>query len=879
MNCDNFSVLPFDVKSDCANLASNWNRWLRSFSYMVQGRAIAAVDQKRALLLHLAGPDVQDLYETLVALEGEEGKNAYDITVGRLNNYFAPKSSKTFERHLFRKIIQQAGETCDQFLTRLRQQAAKCEFVDKDEQIKGQFIDGCSDKLLRRRILEKGEAELQVVVQLARSCELSTIQETSYNQYVGDTKHELISRITRSTNQRKREATKHFPSNFVAGQRNKRELRCFRCNQIGHLAKDQICPAKNKKCHKCQRIGHFATVCKTKVDNKSGKNVRHISSDAIDDSDYLFTLGKSTVTTVCKLGGVDCEFLIDSGASVNVIDESTWKYLKDRKIKCVTKNSKGPVKAFGGRTIPILGSLETMIERNGKTVMAEFVVFKGKSPAILSCQTSEDLELISFNINQLSSAGNDPIIGYKAKIPIDSTCQLPFHKARPIAYGLEKDVKNRLDEMVAKGIIQKVDSAANASPIVVVKKKSGGVRICGDYKVSLNRHVQQVPTQNLNINDILQKIGGMTMFSRIDLEGAYLQIALDEESKPLTTINTPYGLYQYERLPYGIACSPGLFESCMLQILSGLPGVISYMDDVLVMGKDKCDHERNLQQLLARLAQHNVCINQQKSEFYKTEIDFLGHIISGRGLSPNRVAINTIVSARYPKTKKELQSWLGSLQFYNKFLQNLADKVAPLYQLLKQNVPFIFSTVERKAIDSIKKALVSPLLLQPFQPDQPITLTCDASQHGVAATLEQNGKPVMAVSKVLSAAEQKYSQIEREALAIVWSVKKLTKFLLHKKFTLITDHKPLLYIFNKTKAINAITAARLQRWALTLMAYDFDIRYSRSENMHLADLLSRCGTSGKNEPDMDINMIWQTPMPEIRVKFKSNHGARKMENS
>ena len=119
----------------------------------------------------------------------------------------------------------------------------------------------------------------------------------------------------------------------------------------------------------------------------------------------------------------------------------------------MTKNSKGPVKAFGGRTIPILGSLETMIERNGKTVMAEFVVFKGKSPAILSCQTSEDLELISFNINQLSSAGNDPIIGYKVKIPIDSTCQLPFHKARPIAYGLEKDVKNRLDEMVAKGII------------------------------------------------------------------------------------------------------------------------------------------------------------------------------------------------------------------------------------------------------------------------------------------------------------------------------------------------------------------------------------------------------------------------------------------
>ena len=108
-----------------------------------------------------------------------------------------------------------------------------------------------------------------------------------------------------------------------------------------------------------------------------GKNVRYMSSDTIDDSVYLFTLIKTTVTTVCKLGGVDCEFLIDSDASVNVIDESTWKYLNDRKINCVTKDSKGPVKTFGGRTIPILGSLETMIERNGKTVFAEFVVFKG----------------------------------------------------------------------------------------------------------------------------------------------------------------------------------------------------------------------------------------------------------------------------------------------------------------------------------------------------------------------------------------------------------------------------------------------------------------------------------------------------------------------
>ena len=133
--------------------------------------------------------------------------------------------------------------------------------------------------------------------------------------------------------------------------------------------------------------------------------------------------------------------------------------------------------------------------------------------------------------NQLSVSENIPIIGYKVKIPVEADCQLPFHKARQIAYGLEKDVKNRLDEMVEKGIIRKIDSAVNASPIVVVRKKNGGVRICGDYAVSLNRYVKQVPTQQLNINDLLQKVGKMTVFSRVDLEGAYLQLALDDESK------------------------------------------------------------------------------------------------------------------------------------------------------------------------------------------------------------------------------------------------------------------------------------------------------------------------------------------------------------
>ena len=140
MNCDNFSVLPFDVKSDCANLASNWNRWLCNFPYMVQGRVIAAVDQKRALLLHLAGPDVQDLYKTLVALEGEEGKDAYDITVGRLNNYFAPKSSKTFEHIFSRKLFNNLVKHVTNFLQDCDNRLLNVSLLIKMRRLRGNLL-------------------------------------------------------------------------------------------------------------------------------------------------------------------------------------------------------------------------------------------------------------------------------------------------------------------------------------------------------------------------------------------------------------------------------------------------------------------------------------------------------------------------------------------------------------------------------------------------------------------------------------------------------------------------------------------------------------------------------------------------------------------
>ena len=248
MSYDNFMLPSFDMKSDPNNLSEKWKKWLRSFEYLTVGRAITDDTQKAALLLHLAGSDVQDLYETLPADPKETGKSETEIVKLRLSTFFTPLVDKTFERHLFRKISQ-GQDTCDQFLTRQRQSASKCKFADEEDQLRGQFIDGCRDRGLRRRILERGEITLVETMKIARAFEVSQLQEKMYESVID----EEVKAIYK---------TKPSNSNW-SSKKGGNSIRCFRCNQTGHKSSDTKCPAKDKTCRKCGRVGHFAIVCKT----------------------------------------------------------------------------------------------------------------------------------------------------------------------------------------------------------------------------------------------------------------------------------------------------------------------------------------------------------------------------------------------------------------------------------------------------------------------------------------------------------------------------------------------------------------------------------------------------------------------------------------
>jgi len=269
----------------------------------------------------------------------------------------------------------------------------------------------------------------------------------------------------------------------------------------------------------------------------------------------------------------------------------------------------------------------------------------------------------------------------KVSLYLRENAQPHFSKPREIAFSKRTAVKSELDRLEQEGVIIKLNISDWAAPIVCVTKPNGKIRICGDYK-ALNKqlHVDQHPIPK--IDELMNKLRGGVHFSKIDLADAYLQLELDDEAKRLCVINTPFGLYQYQRMCFGVASSPAQFQRFIDSIVSDLPGVAAYLDDIIITGTDELSHWKNLEQLLARLQDHGLKVRLNKCEFFKGEVEYLGHTIDKLGKRPSPTAIKAIEQMPAPENLSQLQAFLGKVNYYGRFIENLSTKAAPLYALL-----------------------------------------------------------------------------------------------------------------------------------------------------------------------------------------------------
>ena len=476
---------------------------------------------------------------------------------------------------------------------------------------------------------------------------------------------------------------------------------------------------------------------------------------------------------------------------------------------------------------------------------------------------------------------SDELGCYKDKlvsIDVDSSVPAKFCKARTVPYTMKSKVDQELNRLQKQGIISPISHSHWAAPVVPVMKSDGSVRLCGDYKLTVNRAAKMDTYPIPTLQDLFSGLAGGIVFSKLDMSQAYAQLCLDEASKKYTVINTHRGLFQYNRLSFGISAAPGIFQRAMEGLLRGFPGTFLYLDDILVTGSSKEEHDKNLHKVLSTLQTAGLKLRLDKCSIGVSSVTYLGYLINKDGIHPTKEKVKAIADAPAPTNLTQLRAFLGLLNFYRRFLPQAASLLEPLNRLLKANTPWIWNHEQEASFQKSKEALLKSGALMHFDPKLPLVVVADSSSYGIGAVLchlvDNVERPVCFVSRTLTTTERNYSQLEKEALAIVFALRKFHYYLFGQaNFTVITDHKPLLGIFSANKSIPPMASGRIQRWALLLQSYNFTLRHRSGALLGTADALSRLplptdcnSTPVPSEWNLLVNFLDSSPATSEEVR-------------
>lgn len=846
----------FSCKGESNDVYEEWKRWKRAFELYTTAHKIDDAAQKKAYLLHLGGMELQDVYYALekeedtkpdLNAEGAEVKSVYEKCVEILENKFKVKKNTAYETYLFRTLRQTPDETVDLYVNRLRQQAKKCAFNNEDNQIRDQLLEKTCLENLRLRIFEAGDEHftLPKMIETGRSLEIGKVQK--------EEKLVMVTQTIRSSNPK-----------YQAKKNSDRV--CFNCGNAGHFAKDSICPAVDKTCLACGKKGHFRKMCRSRNSNKF---VKQIEKDQLDtdsksnskrgtcknqscESDDSFSFCVNDGERCCKInllaGGVELRVLIDSGANCNVIDEHTFKNMCQKGFAHSSVPFSTTIGTYGSdRKLGVTKKITTEIQIGNKRQEADFLVIDGRAISVLGYQTSLNLGVlkIGLNINSLNYAHQ--IIGKlkdtQINLRLNQNVTPVVQALRRIPITLQELVGQKIDSLIANDIIEPVEHSDWISPLVVVAKRDTStkqadqIRLCVDMREAnkaIIRENHPLPT----FDEISPQLQQSRYFSKLDLNSAFHQLELAPSSRNITTFICHKGLFRFKRLMFGISGASEIFQKILERVLVSCEGCVNFIDDILVFGRTKEEHDKRLQQVLSVLRWHGFTLHRDKCTFSVEEIDFLGNQLSAKGIKPNQCKVEAVRNFRHPENLEEVRSFLGLINYVGKFIPGLADRTVHLRSLLRKNQKFKWLPEHTEEFKSLKNILCANTSLGYFNRHDKTQVIADASPYALGAVLVQSDRRgprvICYASKSLSDTEKKYHQTEKEALALVWAVERFSSYLHGKKFDLITDHKPLQFLFSSRSK----PCLRVERWVLRLQSFEFSVIYKAGKD-NIADTLSR----------------------------------------
>ena len=830
-------------------------------------------EEKCNYLMIWIGDKGRDIYNTW-ELTAEEAKKLDTY----YTKYVKPKSNKLFARYKFHQKVQQEGESFEQFLTDLKLLVKDCGYADPDEMVRDRVVIGCHATKTREKLIQEGsDLTLEKAIDIARTDEMSKAQLKTMT-----TKNPSIN----SVNQKKQKSHKKTKS----GREKFTSKDCSRC---GYQHDKGKCPAQGKRCAKCQKLNHFASVCQSKITVRKGI---HYVEEA-EDSDEELLVGCITSVNVVDMGewyedlrieSKTVKFQLDTGAKANVISD---KVVQDLDIECHYEKTLVKLKPYSGHQIPTKGVVTLPCEYKGQVLHVKFHVIEIEAPSVLSAQTCKEMGLLArihslqqHNIaERLTDLDQSILAEYpdlfqglgclpgEHTIKLDPSVPPVVHPPRKVPVSLKEKIKDELDRTEKAGVIVRQTEPTDWVNNMVAVVKPNKIRICIDPR-DLNAAIRREHFPMTTIEEFVASMPQAKVFSVLDATSGYWQVKLDEESSKLCTFNTPFGRYRFTRLPFGIKSAPEVFQNCMSELLADVDGVKVIVDDLLIWGKDDDEHDARLKQVLDQAREVNLKFNAKKCGIRQEEVPYVGHVLSKDGLKPDPEKIRAVQEMKPPQNTKELKTFLGFIQCLGKFMPNMATASAPLRELLEKNIAWHWDQEQEASFERLKQMASSTPVLGYYDPSKPLTLSVDASSKGSGAVLLQDGKPLAYASRALTPTQERYAQIEKETLAIVYGAQKFQQFIYGRPTHVESDHKPLQYILSKPLHQAPL---RLQKMMLTLQRYDLKVKYLPGSELSVADALSRSYLQETTEtliPDLEVNEVQLTAhlpiSPEKYAEFQ-----------
>ena len=655
----------------------DWEIYLERFDLYCLAHKVKETEKVAALLSAVGGP----AYKRIRALASPHLpiSQTYDQIIALIKPTAKPKVTKMTARYKFYNRKQKPKESISDFDIALREAAEECKFTNLEETLCDFLVLGLKDQRIQTDLLNKDE-DLTHESALRQCLTLEAVREgcNLLHEHENNPPHDKGDQSETNVN-------------HVKAQRKKKVVKFDKCNHCGKSNHaENECYLKDAVCHLCKQKGHIKPVCKRK--GKPVHNVEEVqlpdpqsSSDELDcHSLRVNTVDRSANGTKpmfvhVKVQTKNLKMELDTGAAVTVISKSVYGKLGIRRPlrqvnTVLTTHTNEQIKPLGVATVKV--------EYEGQKKILEMYVVEHEGPTLLgrswlreiklnwaqinvvnlhadepvselSADTSRKLQQILDKHEKLFRPGIGKLNGCKAKLYVKSDSQPKFFKSRTVEHSIKDKVNNDIERLVNAGIVSPVAHSEWATPIVPVCKEDGSVRICGDFKVTVNPvlNIERYPQPHKE--ELFAKLAGGVSFSKLDLTNAYLQMEVDDESKEYLTINTSKGLFRYNRLPFGISSAPAIFQRTMETVLQG------------------------------------------------------------------------IAEAPAPENVSQLRSFLGLVNYYASFMENLATVLAPLNELLCAEVPWQWSSQQEDAFKEVKELLTSAPVLTHYDPNVPITLACD----------------------------------------------------------------------------------------------------------------------------------------------------------